>query len=119
MKSQDRYFIGPGLRVKLKEVITRVDGIPQGIGDSSIPVRLQDMIGWGGGAGRAAFRICTFTGSWSKNSAKTVTFKYQTTTPNTVAATNIFANLSVDCGTRNCAIARDGTAWFMIQAECS
>lgn len=65
------------------------------------------------------FRIATFTGAWNINALKTVTFKYQTTTPNTVSASNIFAAItSTATITRNCAIAKDGTAWFLIAAEC-
>ena len=64
------------------------------------------------------FRICTFTGAWSINSAKTVTFKYTTATPNTAVATNLFATLGAAASSRNCAIAKDGTAWFLIAAEC-
>ena len=65
-----------------------------------------------------AFRVCTFTGSWSVNGSKTVTFRNQTTTPNTLIAVNLFANLGTASGARNCAIARDGTAWYLIAAEC-
>jgi hypothetical protein len=64
------------------------------------------------------FRVCTFTGSWSKNSTKTVTFKYQTSTPNTAAASNLFADIGTAASSRNCAIAREGTAWYLIAAEC-
>jgi len=64
------------------------------------------------------FRVCTFTGAWSINSAKTVTFKYTTATPNTAVATNLFATLGTAASSRNCAIAKDGTAWFLIAAEC-
>jgi hypothetical protein len=64
------------------------------------------------------FRICTFTGAWSISAAKTITFKYQTTTPNTVSATNLFATIASFSGSRDCAIARDGTAWFLIAARC-
>jgi hypothetical protein len=68
---------------------------------------------------RKVFRVCTFTGAWSKNSAKVVTFKYQTSTPNTVSATNLFASIATAAqSVRNCAIAREGTAWFLIAAEC-
>jgi hypothetical protein len=63
------------------------------------------------------FRTCTFTSAWSKNTLQTVTFRNITSTPNTVSAINIFANIG-GTGTRNCAIARDGTAWFLIAAEC-
>lgn len=64
------------------------------------------------------FRVCTFTGAWNINSSKTVTFKYQTTTPNTVTALNLFANVPNPPSAANCAIAREGTAWFLIAAEC-
>jgi hypothetical protein len=68
---------------------------------------------------RAPFKVCTFTGEWAKLSLKTVTFKYMTTTPNTVAAMNLFAQIATSSSaTRNCAIARDGTAWYLIAAEC-
>jgi hypothetical protein len=64
------------------------------------------------------FRVATFTGAWAKNSVKTVTFKYTTATPNTAVATNLFATLGTAASSRNCAIAKDGTAWFLIAAEC-
>ena len=67
---------------------------------------------------RPVFRVCTFSGAWSKNASKTVTFKYQTSTPNTVAATNLFATIGTASASRNCAIAKEGTAWFLIAAEC-
>lgn len=65
-------------------------------------------------ATRKTFRIATFTGSWSINSAKTVTFKYQTQTPNTVSATNLFCGLSPS-GSCDVSISKDGTAWFLVQ----
>jgi hypothetical protein len=64
---------------------------------------------------KRVFRVCTFTGAWTKGSSKTVTFKYQSSTPNTVSASNLFANVPAS---GDCAIARDGTAWFLIAAEC-
>jgi len=67
---------------------------------------------------RKVFRVCTFTGAWTINSAKTVTYKYQTATPNTVVAMNLFATLGTAASSRNCAIAREGTAWYLIAAEC-
>ncbi len=69
--------------------------------------------GGGGGASPKAVRICTFTGSWSIGSLKTVTFKNQTTTPNTVSATNLFWPIP-DGPQRDCSIARDGTAWYLL-----
>jgi hypothetical protein len=66
------------------------------------------------GAGGKTLRFCTYAGSWSINATKTVTFRNVTTTPNTVAAINLFLSLP-DNGTRNCAVAKDGTAWHLIQ----
>jgi len=59
------------------------------------------------------FRVATFTGAWAKNSAKTVTFKYATTTPNTAVASNLFFPVTGTAG-GDCGIAKDGTAWFLI-----
>ena len=60
------------------------------------------------------FRVCTFTGAWSINATKTVTFKNQTATPNTVVATNLFCGLDPS-GSCDVAIAKDGTAWYLVQ----
>ena len=59
------------------------------------------------------FRVCTFTGAWSISSSKNVTFKYQTTTPNTASVRNDLISLP-SAGTRNCVIGREGTAWHLI-----
>lgn len=67
----------------------------------------------------SAFRVCTFSGAWPKNATKVVTYKYQTATPNTATALNLFANIGTSMASvRNCAISREGTAWFLIAAEC-
>jgi hypothetical protein len=66
-----------------------------------------------GGGGGKVFRVCTFTGAWDIGSVKTVTFKYQTTTPNTASVTNLFWPIP-DSETRDCSIAKEGTAWFLI-----
>lgn len=71
-----------------------------------------------GGASGKVFRIATFTGAWSINASKTVTFRGVTTTPNTVAAVNLFAAISAPASAANCAIAKDGTAWYLIAAQC-
>ena len=83
------------------------DGAPLNLG------RVADA----GGGKAVVFRICTFTGAWSKDTQKTVTYKYQSATPNTVSARNVFIGLAATTG-GNCAIAKDGTAWFLIQLEC-
>jgi len=60
------------------------------------------------------FRVCTFTGAWSINDTKTVTFRNQTATPNTVAAVNLFCGLSPTAAC-DVSIAKEGTAWYIVQ----
>ena len=62
---------------------------------------------------RKVFRVCTFTGAWPVGSSKIVTFKYQTSTPNTASVKNLFWPIP-NIGTRDCSIAKDGTAWFLL-----
>lgn len=66
-----------------------------------------------GGGGGVVFHIGTFTGAWAISSVKVVTFKYHTTTPNTASVTNLFFPYPEN-GTKDCAIAKDGTAWFLV-----
>jgi hypothetical protein len=67
------------------------------------------------GASRKTFRMATFTGSWSINGTKTVTFKNQTATPNAASVVNLFFPITNTAAiTRDCAIAKDGTAWYLI-----
>lgn len=62
------------------------------------------------------FRIGTYTGAWPIGTDKTITFKNQTNTPNTASVTNLFFPLTntATATLRDCAIAKDGTAWFLI-----
>ena len=64
-----------------------------------------------------AFRICTYTGAWSIGESKSVAFKFQTTTPNTVSAVNLFCGLTPSTAHTACdvSIAKDGTAWYLVQ----
>jgi hypothetical protein len=68
-------------------------------------------------AQRKVFRIATFTGSWAVGATKTVTFKFATA--QTAVATNLFAVVPAPTGSGDCAIAKEGTAWFLIAAVCS
>jgi hypothetical protein len=108
------YLIGPDLLGKIRRVTDTVDGMPTSTGITRIPTRLQDMPR----GGVSAFRTGTFTGAWAKSTLKTVTFRGVTATPNTVAALNLFAAIGTASSSRNCAIAKEGTAWFLIAAEC-
>jgi hypothetical protein len=62
-------------------------------------------------ASRKTFRMATFTGAWAINDTKTVTLQGSTAT---LVAINRFFD-HPDVGTRNCAVAKDGTAWNLIQ----
>ena len=59
------------------------------------------------------FRIATYTGAWAIGDFKTVTFKYQSSTPNTASVQNLFFPLR-GAYPGDCAIARDRTAWFLV-----
>jgi hypothetical protein len=62
------------------------------------------------------FKVCTFTGAWAINTAKVVTFRNVTSTPNTVSATNLIYDLPSQ-GTLPCNIAKDGTAWYLVSVK--
>lgn len=56
----------------------------------------------------------TFAAPWTKDTNKTVLLA----TGQQVTAINDYATLS-GTGTKKCSVARDGTAWHLIAAECS
>lgn len=65
------------------------------------------------------FRVGTHDSSaWAKDASKTVTFINVTTPPNTASAINLFADLPTGATGRAVALAREGTAWYLIAAEC-
>ena len=96
---------------RIAKVVRAVEGGDRDCGPLTFGARV-------GGVSGKVFRICTYTGTWSIGASKTVTFKYQSSTPNTALATNLFAVVGSTAGSRDCAIAKDGTAWFLIAAEC-
>lgn len=67
---------------------------------------------------RKVFRVATFTGAWSINTPKVLTYYNVTTTPNTVSVQNVLFPLpSLSTTTSNptsCVIAKDGTAWYLV-----
>ena len=67
------------------------------------------------GASSKTFRMATYTGAWAINGTKTVTLRGSTAT---LSAVNLFANIATAASSRNCAVAKDGTAWFLIAAQC-
>lgn len=109
------FLIGETLLGQIKDTVKRVQGEPMVGNISRIETRFE---GGPPTATSKTFRICTFTGAWSINGTKTVTFRGVTATPNTVSATNLFAAIGTAASSRNCAVAKDGTAWFLIAAQC-
>lgn len=91
MADNERYLIGPGLRTKLRELIRRVDGSPEGNAGVEIPTRLQDMRRGGG----SPLKVGTFTGSWQTGTFRTVTITGST---QTVSVYN-WCTPSIDSGT--------------------
>jgi len=74
----------------------------------------------GGGVAGKVFRVCTFTGAWAIDTSKVVTFRNVTTLPNTASATNLFFPITNTAShTKDCAIAKDGTAWYLVNVRLS
>lgn len=109
------YLIGPRLAGAIKSLL---DQNEKGV-NSTQNIRLETRFEETRQQPQKVFRICTFTGSWATATLKTVTFKYQTNTPNTVSAMNLTMHLP-DIGLTppyyDCAIAKDGTAWYLVSA---
>lgn len=111
------YLIGDAFKDKIKSTIARVDGMIDGGGVTKIETRFESIPARAS-KGESPFRICTFTGAWDKAASKTVNFRGVTATPNTVSAVNLFTDIKAATGSKNCAVAKDGTAWYLIAAEC-
>jgi hypothetical protein len=111
------FLIGEGVRNKLKETFRVVDAM-QGGGNG--PTSLLRTT-FDNPENPPVFRIGTFgTAAWSINSSNTVTLTNVGVTGYTVLATNVFGTLpamgSTMAGTtRTCAVAKDGTSWYLIQ----
>ena len=114
----DGYLIGPDFLGRIRRTVDAAEAAPMRLQTGKIPVRLE---GDESSPVQKVFRICTYTATstWTKGGAKTLEFRHQTTTPNTVTATNLFADVGTASGGVACAIAREGTAWYLIAAECS
>ena len=112
----DGFLIGPGVRDKLKETFRVVDAM-QGGGNG--PTSLLRTT-FDNPENPPVFRIGTFgTAAWSINTPNTVTLTNVGVTGYTVLATNVFGEVSTSASSRYCAVAKDGTAWYLIQAQCS
>lgn len=110
--SDGGYKIGPNFARKLGDLVRRDESTPYGNGSYRLETRYEDMPQ----PPPTVFRVGTFgTAAWSINGDNTVTLTNVSPTGTTVLATNIFGNLAASTATQSCAIAKDGTAWYLIQ----
>ena len=109
------FLLGPDLLARTRRTIETVEGGVVGSGFRAIPTVLEGETP----ASQKVFRICEFTGAWNIGAVKNVKLKYVEGATNTVSALNLFAAVPAPSGTGDCAIAREGTAWFLIAAVCS
>ncbi len=87
MPRTEKYFVGPRLLGDIREVITRVNGIPDKSRGAELPVRLQDMQRPGGGG----IRYVSWAAEWQATQTATITFLPGTA--QTATAVNVFAGV--------------------------
>ena len=105
------YILSEPYKQRVDHALSVVEGQPSQGNVTTIPTRFETLPQ---PASSKTFRVCTFTGSWSINASKTVTFRNQTTTPNTVSVVNLVCGLNPS-GSCDVSVAKDGTAWYLVQ----
>lgn len=106
----EKYFIGPSFKERIQQTIRVVESMAQPASIVRLPTSIETLPQ----PAAKTFRICTFTGAWAINASKTVTFKNQTATPNTVSVVNLVCGLNPS-GSCDVSVAKDGTAWYLVQ----
>lgn len=103
-------------KASAQRIADAVRGFEQGGRDIPAYVSAPRLASGGGGS---AIKICKFTGSWAINTTKEVRPKFPKNTTENITFTteNLFADIT-GCGERACAIAKSGTAWYLIAAQC-
>jgi hypothetical protein len=118
---QERYFIGPRLRDKLRDVIARSDGLPQGSGGSAeVPAVHQEIPRRAG----SPVRLGKTSSAWNKGTTATINVwedgtppsETQTAGKNLQNCVNKFANVASGKWVI-LALAGNGY-WYLIAAEC-
>ena len=119
MPQNERYFIGPGLRDKLRDVISRVDGTPDDVSGANVPTRLQDMGRRGG-----SLRLCKTTATFNKGTLMTLNIWESGTPPNETQTSgstvpdvvNKYANIASG---KWVSVGRHGNGrFYVVSAEC-
>ena len=107
-----RFVLTGGSAERIRDTIRTVESMVARSDVTALPTRF----GEGAPLPLDNFRIGTFgTAAWSINSNNTVTLSNVGITGYTVLATNVFGSLPASGSTQTCAIAKDGTAWYLIQ----
>ena len=99
-----RFSRSAGQRIAKAVIAVEGGGRDQG------PITFNPALGAPGGK---VFRVATFTGAWAKDSFKTVTLRGSTST---LSVENFLYSLPDD-GTKKAEVARDGTAWVLVNVE--
>jgi hypothetical protein len=119
--SQERYFIGPGLRAKLRETIQRVDGLVGSEKPPRSPIVHQEMTR---GGGPEKTRFGEVSAAWNKGAIATVTRLHPDGSDyepsQTFSALNQFAALSAPAAgdTRFVMCVLVENTWMLVAAEC-
>lgn len=109
------YRVGDGFLRKVGDTVRKVDELAaKGSGPFRVSTRFDDAP-----MPSATFRIGTCgTAAWAIDASNTVTLTNVGATGKTVLVKNLFGALGTSSTQKTVAIARDGTAWYLIQARC-
>lgn len=112
--AEKKFFLGPSLLGEIRETISVVSAMPRKDGSTSPADSPTQQSPEG-----QIFRVGTATGSWNKAATNTVTWNPAGTLTSATIATNLFADISGSTATYSCAIARVGSTWYLVAAECT
>jgi hypothetical protein len=106
------FLIGENLLGQIKDTVKRVQGEPLGGHFTKIETRFE---GGPPAAAGGAVRMVAFTGAWPIGGAKTCTVKNSTAE---LEVKNYFHQIGANCGQRDAAVAKIGSEWVLLVAQC-
>jgi len=121
MANTEKYYVGPKLLGEIREVISRVNRMPDRTSGVAMPVRLQQLQRPGGGG---AMRLGKVTATWNKDSLRDVVvygggeaLAEEAASPPVVVTecVNKFVTVHAD---RWVIIGKMHGRWYLIAAEC-
>lgn len=109
--ARDGYLIGESALNRLRAVVQRVEGTPNGSQITRIATAHDEGPPY---YIPASVRFCTFTGTWASGESKTITLLDSSgATQAEASATNVLVGVSAGSGV----VARDGTSWKLISVN--